>query len=253
MSLRKKYNPKESPEAFAKANAKLANQYVSALDATLGYRYGTYQQIERTQRKPYHSIVAEGYFLAHRWLDGSLSIYDKLSATHWTLIVSGQVPEDELKQLSDFNLNVLKLPKDTYPFYYVLIRPDWHIAYVSDHLIIMHILNVIAHTKYRLYPATVIDQPLIQRMWLFYLYDMGRECGFINGWECPTKLSFVPDDITPYFNNSARRAYLIKADYEPAGFVLLNQAGTLPNKQWNMGEFFILVMSVNCCKFQVAH
>ena len=144
MSLRKKYNPQENPEAFAKANAKLANQYVSALDATLGYRYGICQQIERTQQKPYHSIVAAGYFLAHRWIDGNLSIYDKLSAAHWTLIVSGQVPEDELKRFSDFNLDVLKLPKDTYPFYYVLIRPDWHIAYVSDHFIIMHILNVIS-------------------------------------------------------------------------------------------------------------
>ena len=97
-----------------------------------------------------------------------------------------------------------------------------------------------AHTNCRLYLATLIDQPLIQHMWLFYIYDMERECGFIKGWECPTKLSFVPDDITSYFNDSARLAYLIKVDDEAVGFVLLNQASTLPNTQWNMGEFFIL-------------
>lgn len=90
------------------------------------------------------------------------------------------------------------------------------------------------------HPATITDYPLIQHMWLFYIYDMSRECGFIKGWECPTNPSFMADDITSYFKNPDRRAYLIKVDDEPAGFVLLNQAGTLPNTQWNMGEFFIL-------------
>ena len=91
-----------------------------------------------------------------------------------------------------------------------------------------------------IHPATITDYPFIQHMWLFYIYDMGRECGFNKGWECPANPSFVPDDITSYFNDSARRAYLIKVGDEPAGFVLLNQAGTLPDTQWNMGEFFIL-------------
>jgi predicted acetyltransferase len=101
-------------------------------------------------------------------------------------------------------------------------------------------INVIAHTNCKLYSATMIDYPLIQRMWLFYIYDMSRECGFISGWECPTNPSFEPDDITSYFNDSARRAYLIKNDDEPVGFVLLNQVGTLLHTQWNIGEFFIL-------------
>jgi predicted acetyltransferase len=91
-----------------------------------------------------------------------------------------------------------------------------------------------------IHPATITDYPLIQHMWLFYIYDMSRECGFIKGWECPANPSFVPDDITSYFKDPARRAYLIKVDDEPAGFALLNQAGTLPETQWNMGEFFIL-------------
>lgn len=88
--------------------------------------------------------------------------------------------------------------------------------------------------------ATTADYPLIQHMWSFYIYDMGRECGFNKGWECPANLSFVPDDITSYFKDSARQAYLIKVGDELAGFVLINQAGTLPDTQWNIGEFFIL-------------
>ena len=99
---------------------------------------------------------------------------------------------------------------------------------------------MIAHLKPRLYQATMVDYPLIQHMWLFYIYDMGRECGFIKGWECPADPTFVPDDITSYFKDQARQAYLIKVEDEPAGFVLLNRVSTLPNTQWNMGEFFIL-------------
>ena len=141
MSLRQRYNPKENPKAFAKANAKLANQYVSALDATLGYRYC--KQADIVEQKPYKPIVEPGYFIAHRWLAENLSIYDKLSAVKWTLILSGERSADELQQLHNCNLDVLSLPKDTYPFYVVLIRPDWHIVYVDDNLNCPHILSMI--------------------------------------------------------------------------------------------------------------
>ena len=93
---------------------------------------------------------------------------------------------------------------------------------------------------YNIYPATLADYPLIQRMWLFYVYDMGRECGFNKGWECPANLSFVPDDLTSYFQDPSRRAFLCKVDNEPAGFVLLDHESTSPDTMWNMGEFFIL-------------
>lgn len=99
---------------------------------------------------------------------------------------------------------------------------------------------MIIHTNFSLYSATMSDYSLIQHMWLFYIYDMGRECGFIKGWECPAAPSYVPDDITSYFEDPTRRAYLIKVGDEPAGFVLLHQEGTLPATQWNIGEFFIL-------------
>ena len=96
------------------------------------------------------------------------------------------------------------------------------------------------YKDYSLYPATPVDYPLIQRMWLFYVYDMGRECGFNKGWECPTNPLFVPDDLTSYIKDPTRRAFLIKVGNEPAGFILLNQEGISPDTIWNMAEFFIL-------------
>lgn len=87
--------------------------------------------------------------------------------------------------------------------------------------------------------ATREDLPAIQRMWPFYVYDMGRDCGFNKGWECPTHPSFAPDDLTPYFDDPTRRAFLVKINDEQAGFILLNQAVTSPGTLWNIGEFYI--------------
>ncbi len=91
-----------------------------------------------------------------------------------------------------------------------------------------------------LIPATLADYPLIENMWRFYVYDMGRYCGLNEGWECPTSLSFASDDLTHYFVDQTRRAFLVEVGGEIAGFVLLNKVGTKPEVDWTMGEFFIL-------------
>ena len=140
LALRTQHNPQTNPEAFAKANAKLANQYVNALEATLGYRYGA-QEI--SCQKKYTPSVAVGYFLPHRKLQDAESIYDKLSPIHWTLIVGEGLSDDDFAQLSIMEIDVMQLPKDTYSFVYVLIRPDWHIAYVADRLIMSTLKRVI--------------------------------------------------------------------------------------------------------------
>ena len=132
MSLRKKYDPQENPEAFAKANAALANQYVNALSATLGYQYGNKVQENIKMNATYKPITESGYFLPHQRLENKMSIYDVLSATHWTLIISGEITEPCLMSPPDAHLDILKLPKDTYPFRFILIRPDWHIVYISN-------------------------------------------------------------------------------------------------------------------------
>lgn len=149
MSLRTKYNPQDNPEAFAKANAELANQYVNALDATLGYQYGNQKQTYACHQK-YHSTVAVGYFLPHCKLQDTESIYDRLSSTHWTFIVCETISNNELEQLSNLKVDVLKLPKNTYLFPYILIRPDWHIAYIHDRLVITDISAVMtSHFDYK--------------------------------------------------------------------------------------------------------
>ncbi|MDP4155667.1 MAG: GNAT family N-acetyltransferase [Bacillota bacterium] len=94
--------------------------------------------------------------------------------------------------------------------------------------------------KPELIKATLADYPIIEHMWRFYIYDMGRYCGFNKGWECPTDLSFVPDDLTPYFVDPTRKAFFITIEGALAGFVLLHKVGTTPDVDWNVGEFFIL-------------
>lgn len=90
-------------------------------------------------------------------------------------------------------------------------------------------------------PATPEDYPVIQNMARFYVYDLSRECGFISeDWACPPDGLYESFDFKSYFEDPSRRAYLIKVEHELAGFALLNQEGTSPKTDWNMGEFFIL-------------
>jgi 4-hydroxyisophthalate hydroxylase len=148
MTLRKKYNPKEDPEGFAKANAVLAKQHIHSLGATMGYAYFdsalTLLQKEQSTRpmeqSVYQPTVAPGYFLPHYWLAKQNSIYDILSATHWTLIISGDEDAINVKNWqvkfkhSQLTLDILHLQNGAYPYQYVLIRPDWHIAFTGNEL-----------------------------------------------------------------------------------------------------------------------
>ncbi len=89
--------------------------------------------------------------------------------------------------------------------------------------------------------ATLVDYPVIQNMARFYVYDLSRECGFISeDWACPADGLYESFDFKCYFEDSSRRAYLVKVENELAGFALLNQEGISPETDWNMGEFFIL-------------
>lgn len=84
------------------------------------------------------------------------------------------------------------------------------------------------------------DYPVIQNMWLYYIYDMGRDCGLMRGWECPATPGFIPDDLRAYFKDPTRKAFLIKIEDQLAGFALLRQLKNLPINGWDMCEFFIL-------------
>lgn len=147
MELRKKHNPSEDPEGFAKANAMLAKQHTYSLGATMGYAYFDSgltllqkgQSIQPMSQSVYQPTIAPGYFLPHCWIEKQKSIYDVLSAIDWTLIISSE-NETSIEQLqekfqnSNLKLNILHVKNVSYPYKYVLIRPDWHIVFVGNEL-----------------------------------------------------------------------------------------------------------------------
>jgi hypothetical protein len=51
-------------------------------------------------------------------------------------------------------------------------------------------------SKLLIIPATLSDYHAIQKLWPFYVYDLGRECRDVEGWEWPTDHDFVSDDLT---------------------------------------------------------
>lgn len=52
------------------------------------------------------------------------SIYEKLSSTHWTLIVCGK----EKIKFQFTQLKICHVPEKTYPSRYILIKPDRHVV-----------------------------------------------------------------------------------------------------------------------------
>lgn len=91
-----------------------------------------------------------------------------------------------------------------------------------------------------LIPATLEDYPIIQNMARFYVYDMSRFCGVLQGWECPEDGLFECFDLKKYFIEEDRHPFLVRVGEELAGFVMINTYGTSEDVDWNVAEFFIL-------------
>jgi predicted acetyltransferase len=94
--------------------------------------------------------------------------------------------------------------------------------------------------KLNLNPASHDDYATIENMWRYYVYDMGRYCGFTKGWECPVNLSFVSDDLTHYFTDPEKKVLLVKVEDQLAGFVFLHQISISSPCEWKICEFFII-------------
>lgn len=87
---------------------------------------------------------------------------------------------------------------------------------------------------------------MIQNMARFYVYDLSRECDFISSdWGLLADGLYESFDFKDYFQDSDKRAFLIKVDQETAGFVLLNQSGLFSETTWNMGGVFVLAKFQN--------
>lgn len=130
---------------FAMANAKLAKQFSNLLGVTMGYAYfdspltllEEKQSTKLMRKSVYAPTIAPGYFLPHIWLNQQ-SIYYQLSPTAWTLIVSGKCHSISAwkKAIKKYpiKIEILYLHENAYPKQFILIRPDWHIAYMSHTL-----------------------------------------------------------------------------------------------------------------------
>ena len=94
--------------------------------------------------------------------------------------------------------------------------------------------------KITLHKATSEDKATIQNLGRFYVYEMSRYCGFLPSWETPPNGLFECNDLSSYFEEPERHAFLIKVDDELAGFVLINKIGSTPDVDWNIGEFFVV-------------
>lgn len=94
--------------------------------------------------------------------------------------------------------------------------------------------------KPALIPATIKDYSTVKNMARFYVYDMSRYCGFLSDdWKIPGDGLYESYDFKSYFEDSSKKAFLIKIGDELAGFALIIQTGKSPAK-WYMGEFFVL-------------
>lgn len=106
---------------------------------------------------------------------------------------------------------------------------------------IHHLLVKEFEPKISIIKATMDDYPCIQNMARFYVYDLSRECGSISSdWAIPEDGLYESFDFKNYFEETSKKAYLVKVYDEIAGFVLLNQATEDSTNTWNMGEFFII-------------
>ncbi|MGE4348846.1 MAG: GNAT family N-acetyltransferase [Candidatus Berkiella sp.] len=93
--------------------------------------------------------------------------------------------------------------------------------------------------KIDLIKATLVDKPMIEHMWYYYVYDLTRYCGFMRGGN-PTELSFKSDDLTKYFIVPHNHLYLVNIDDEISGFVLVKKLEIMPAVDWFLSEFYIV-------------
>lgn len=84
------------------------------------------------------------------------------------------------------------------------------------------------------------DQEIIQNLGRFYVYDMSRYCGFLEGWQTPSNGLYESFSFSRYWEEPHRYPFLVHVDNELAGFVLVNKIGSTPEIDWNMAEFFIV-------------
>jgi predicted acetyltransferase len=95
--------------------------------------------------------------------------------------------------------------------------------------------------KINITPASKELMPVIQNMARFYAYDLSKSCGFYElfDWSFPENGLYEGLDVSKYWEPNCY-PFIIRVDNELAGFALINKTGSVPEVDWNMGEFFIV-------------
>jgi len=146
LDIKEKYPPQQDYNAYTMAYAKLADRYLHSSGLTLGYSYQGSTLIrnidEQTQDSnpfEYNPKAEPGYFLPHINVAGA-SIYHQLSTTQWNLVINGREAISTFEQaVTDHDLifrafKIILVNEQTYPYPFLLLRPDWHIAQVANEL-----------------------------------------------------------------------------------------------------------------------
>lgn len=123
--IQTQYPPEKEPKKFAEENIRIADQLIHSLGIALGYTYDHNEPPMKASE--YIPTIKFGYFLPNAQIRHQ-SIYEKLSPIHWTLIVCGK----EKVKYQYKTLKIYHVPEYTYPVRYILIRPDWHIAFCGN-------------------------------------------------------------------------------------------------------------------------
>lgn len=144
VEIMKQYPPEKDYHAFVQAYAQLGKQFLSSSGLTMGYKYHDSTLIhsgsDPHQNSPFVYVpkTDPGYFLPHVMV-GSQSIYQLLSCTDWNLITCDkQIAQDQDRDnksiaslLNLTKLHMIFVDDHTYPYRYLLVRPDWHISCVG--------------------------------------------------------------------------------------------------------------------------
>ncbi len=86
-----------------------------------------------------------------------------------------------------------------------------------------------------LHPAPLTQKPLIRQMMDDYLSEL-------QAMEGPSREAFPPPEypwLSLYWEEEDRHPFIIFADVEPAGFVLVNSHTHLSESEWAMAEFYV--------------
>ena len=83
------------------------------------------------------------------------------------------------------------------------------------------------------------DLPIVNNLFRLYYYDLST----VTDWNCPESGIFegyVFGDLSRFWKDDGKYAFVVRVDYHLAGFVLIDNVGVNTLVDYNIAEFFIL-------------